>query len=227
MINVVHVALHHYGDWTELTESFNFIVNNPYYLPIPSRGINLEVFRIYGGSRIDVREFIEKVKNHGSTIVKVLNIIPSRNYTDTVMYGDYGRSVKSIFVENMFIIEDSCFKQGMEYYTAVMAPLKVSVNKHISNLLSMLNERAHVASVNVNKVDLKDLEPINLLTPIEREVLNVAYELGYFNYPKGADLDEVAMELNLSKSTVNYHLRNAIKKIVSRSIKNIGKEGRC
>ena len=43
---------------------------------------------------------------------------------------------------------------------------------------------------------------------------NAVYELGLFNYPYGANLDDIAKELKLSKATVDYHLRNAIRKMI-------------
>jgi len=51
---------------------------------------------------------------------------------------------------------------------------------------------------------------------MERVVLTKAIELGYFNYPRGVGLGELARELGLSKATVDFHLRNAVRKVMSR-----------
>ncbi|MGC8571221.1 MAG: hypothetical protein ACP5L1_07875 [Caldivirga sp.] len=49
MIIVIHIALYHYGDWTELAEEYNTAIDNPYYVPIQSKGINFELLRIHEG----------------------------------------------------------------------------------------------------------------------------------------------------------------------------------
>ncbi|WP_291767581.1 helix-turn-helix domain-containing protein [Caldivirga sp. UBA161] len=214
MINVIHVILYHYGDWTELTEKYGMVIDNPYYVPVQSRGINFELFRIYERYGPYVKELINRIRNHGSTIVKVINVIPSREYTDTVMYGDYNKSIKSIFVNNMFIISYSSFKYGLEYYTAILPPIKASVSKTLSELKSQLKEKADVLSFKQERTRQLPTKIITELTPMERSVINTAYELGFFNYPRSASLDDVAKELKLSKATVDYHLRNAIRKII-------------
>ncbi len=214
MFNVIHVVLYHYGDWTELTEKYDIVIDNPYYVPIQSRSINFELFRIYERYGSYVKELINKIKNHGSTIVKVINVIPGGEYTDTIMYGDYNKSIKSIFVNNMFIITYSSFRYGLEYYTAVLPPIKTSVNKTLSELKSLLKEKADVISFKHEKARQLSTKIIAELTPMERDVINTAYELGFFNYPRGANLDDIAKELKLSKATVDYHLRNAIRKII-------------
>ncbi|ABW02429.1 helix-turn-helix domain-containing protein [Caldivirga maquilingensis] len=215
MINVIHVVLNHYGDWTELTEKYDVVIDNPYYVPVQSMGINFELFRIHERYGSYVKELINRIRNHGSTIVKVINVIPNREYTDAVMYGDYSKSVKSIFVNNMFIISYSSFKYGLEYYTAILPPIKASVNKTLSELKSQLKEKADVISFKQERAKQLPVKIITELTPMERDVINTAYELGFFNYPRGANLDDVAKELKLSKATVDYHLRNAIRKIIS------------
>ena len=215
MITVIHIALYHYGDWTELTEKYVIAIDNPYYVPIQSKGINLELFRINEGYSSYVKELINRIRNHGSTIVKVINVIPGKAYTDTVMYGDYDKSIKSVFVNNMFIISYSSFKYGLEYYTAILPPIKASVSKTLSELKSQLKEKANVISFKQERVSRLPTKIVPELTPMERNVINTAYELGFFNYPRGVNLDDIAKELESSKATVDYHLRNAIRKIIT------------
>lgn len=51
------------------------------------------------------------------------------------------------------------------------------------------------------------------LTDRQREVLSVAYEMGYFQHPREANVDEVADSLDLSPSTVIQHLTAAQRKL--------------
>lgn len=52
------------------------------------------------------------------------------------------------------------------------------------------------------------------LTTRQREVLETAHELGYFEYPKGANASEVAEELDISVSTLAEHLAAAQTKVL-------------
>ncbi|MGC8571220.1 MAG: helix-turn-helix domain-containing protein [Caldivirga sp.] len=161
-----------------------------------------------------LRILINRIRNHGSTIVKVINVIPGKAYTDTVMYGDYDKGIKSVFVNNMFIISYSSFRYGLEYYTAILPSIKASVSKTLSELKSQLKEKANVISLKQERVSRLPTKIISELTLMERNVINTAYELGFFNYPRSVNLDDIAKELESSKATVDYHLRNVIRKII-------------
>ncbi|XGI82958.1 helix-turn-helix domain-containing protein [Halorutilales archaeon Cl-col2-1] len=52
------------------------------------------------------------------------------------------------------------------------------------------------------------------LTQRQTEVLRKAHEMGYFEYPKGANAKEVADELGISASTFSEHLSAAQNKIL-------------
>ena len=52
------------------------------------------------------------------------------------------------------------------------------------------------------------------LTDRQREVLDTAHEMGYFDYPKGANAGEVAEALDISVSTLAEHLAAAQTKLL-------------
>lgn len=53
------------------------------------------------------------------------------------------------------------------------------------------------------------------LTDRQREVLETAHEMGYFDYPKGANASEVAAELDVAHSTFSEHLAAAQGKLLT------------
>ncbi|NGM68193.1 bacterio-opsin activator [Natronolimnobius sp. AArcel1] len=55
----------------------------------------------------------------------------------------------------------------------------------------------------------------NELTDRQREILEKAYEMGYFDYPKGANATDVAAELGVARSTFTEHLAAAQTKLMS------------
>lgn len=58
------------------------------------------------------------------------------------------------------------------------------------------------------------------LTRRQQEVLETAHEMGYFEYPKGANATEVAEELAISASTFTEHLSVAQSKLLSSLLEN-------
>ncbi|MDF9744464.1 helix-turn-helix domain-containing protein [Natrinema salsiterrestre] len=52
------------------------------------------------------------------------------------------------------------------------------------------------------------------LTSRQREILETAHEMGYFDYPKGANATDVAEELGVARSTFTEHLAAAQTKLM-------------
>ena len=57
------------------------------------------------------------------------------------------------------------------------------------------------------------------LTPQQEAILLIAYELGYYNYPRRANLRDIAEATGLSVSTVAERLRKAEAKIIGRLVR--------
>jgi len=55
----------------------------------------------------------------------------------------------------------------------------------------------------------------------EAEVLEKAYELGYFNWPKDISLSELAKVLGVSKATLTQELRSIVRKLALREVTRI------
>ncbi|MGC8570390.1 MAG: helix-turn-helix domain-containing protein [Caldivirga sp.] len=220
MVLMLKVMLHHYGDWTELTEKYPITVYNPYFIPLQGANINLEVFRINRRLSEVTKSFIDELKGKYGRIIKVVNIIPSAKFTDLIIYADYGFSVKSVFVDNRAFVVSSKYSDGLEHFT-VMLTNNGMANEALRDISSRLKEKANVLLFTykrINEVHANNSE----LTPIEHEVLVKAVERGYFDYPRKVNLADLARELNLSKATVDFHLRRAVKKIVNKYVNGTG-----
>ncbi|MEM2208488.1 MAG: helix-turn-helix domain-containing protein [Sulfolobales archaeon] len=69
------------------------------------------------------------------------------------------------------------------------------------------------AKVSRASPDTEDLLAIPTLTEYEFRVLRVAYEEGFFEWPRGVRLEELASILGISKATAAEHLRKAVRKL--------------
>lgn len=79
--------------------------------------------------------------------------------------------------------------------------------------LSAMISDLQAAGQNVTLEKLRDYRiresPLDALTDRQQEVLDVAYELGYYDVPRTSSTEEIAAELGVDDSTVAEHLQRA------------------
>lgn len=95
----------------------------------------------------------------------------------------------------------------------------------MTELQSVVGEvRSRYPDVSVDRLvrsqpdqDTSDLVLVNRgeLTPRQREVIETAHRLGYFEHPKGANAGEVAEALGITTSTFTEHLAAAQSKLLA------------
>lgn len=59
-------------------------------------------------------------------------------------------------------------------------------------------------------------EPLDELTDRQREVIQTAFDMGYYEVPREATTEDVAAQLDIDPSTVTEHLQRAERNILSR-----------
>ena len=57
--------------------------------------------------------------------------------------------------------------------------------------------------------------PLDELTPVQRETVEAALELGYFDIPRGVSMEELAAELDITPNAVSERLRRAERTLLS------------
>ncbi|MFP3313768.1 MAG: helix-turn-helix domain-containing protein [Thermocladium sp.] len=72
------------------------------------------------------------------------------------------------------------------------------------------NGVAQLLERNMRELYIHDLEKE------EKRALSMAYEMGYYSWPKGIKMDQLANELGYSKPTISYYLRKAERKIIGK-----------
>lgn len=74
--------------------------------------------------------------------------------------------------------------------------------------------------VNPNEDDLVEID-VGAITPKQWEALELAFDRGYYDRPRGADLGELAAELDISKSAVSQRLRAAETRLVAAVLRSV------
>ncbi|AFZ73451.1 helix-turn-helix domain-containing protein [Natronobacterium gregoryi] len=128
-------------------------------------------------------------------------------------------------------IHEQCFHSIFEEYNCPALIVDVSgprirLQAHpadretLKDIVTELSRLGNVAVIRIADLcstdDVCDLRTVNCsqLTTKERETLTQAVDAGYYDRPRGADLEALADEFDVSKKTVSQRLRSAERKIV-------------
>lgn len=100
----------------------------------------------------------------------------------------------------------------------------VFYSKDFDELRTVMDElQTHFPSLNVKRLvrepdDYRDdqyvLVDTGKLTDRQLEMLNIAYDQGYFDRPRGANATEIARELEIDPSTFREHVNIALSKLL-------------
>ena len=121
---------------------------------------------------------------------------------------------------NVVILSPYVFDKGKRKY--IVLGEKSSIEDYLDDILKYYGSKnvsyRYVDAIeHINKLLLRrSLLGILLdkLTDNELKILRLAYQEGYFNYPRKTSLESIGSALNLSKVTIDAHLRKALRKIV-------------
>lgn len=228
MIFRVNVTIEHYGDWSIITKNFEGInIYAKYFYPYKERGYSLEVIKVESNKNNEAKDFI-KMFNKLNNILKVLDInkIDNSHY-EIIFLGKYDEMLKYIFLENNnAILKNSIVKNGLKTFNLYF----ILTNKsQLNEVYDILKDKGKLIDFNVERIDnyrqssIFDNDYVNL-TPTERLIIEFAYEKGFFDTPRQIGLDEIARKFELSKTTVNFHIRSAIKKILRSYLSSVNEQ---
>ncbi|NYZ74837.1 helix-turn-helix domain-containing protein [Candidatus Micrarchaeota archaeon] len=82
--------------------------------------------------------------------------------------------------------------------------------------IKKLKGYATIEMLSVKKADVNLFMPaiLSRLTDLERQAFATAAENGYYDFPRGASMSEIAKRTGLNRTTLQYRLRQAEKKIL-------------
>jgi len=81
------------------------------------------------------------------------------------------------------------------------------------NLTALFNQLKKLVKVNMLSLSPSKFQTLNLSSQ-QSLVLQLAYENGYYDFPRGATAENLAVKLKLKPSTVNEHIRKAENKVM-------------
>ena len=215
-------SIKHTDDWTVFTDSFGIKIKtiNYFILPQYNKIIDTEFFGFYVNEAIhrnlvDAKNFLSSIENNNNVkkmYTTFTKIKPHTKYYYITTVEDYKQSIRKIINEHMgiFLLTES--RNGLEYYVVYF--LYISKGQ-IDAIREQLQSIGDIKLFDVENFNSSQGLIIPLFTESERRTLEIAYNSGFFSYPRGIDLNELSKRTGLSKSTLNFHLKNAMRKTLN------------
>ena len=172
------------------------------------------------GQREDVQYLMKELRKDFLDV----HIIPSKSSNAIVFTGiKRGHGVLYPLIRNNAIpILPTMASDGYEVFNFL-----VYNKEYFNKVISEISENNVIDYVNYEKVaDANTLMNVLLrrvrelilydLSDYELSILRTAYERGYFSWPKGMDINELAQRFNVSKPLISYYLRRSLNKILNK-----------
>ncbi len=150
-------------------------------------------------------KYAEKINQTQSTqeilaVKKAYGVLNALFESKTILWGHL--TVKNGFKRFPVILYDNCKPKTLEKKVEQASPVETNVWFKPKTQEELVNDH----------FDLEVLR--HELTETQMKVLSTAYELGYFEWPRTHNSEEVADYLNISRTTFTEHIRSAEKKIM-------------
>lgn len=190
----------------------------PYTQFEKNKKINLIVGGIISGSEENKQKFLSEIKKDE----RIKKIEISNEFI--LIHAQYplSREIRleiKIFYNPQYIIVKpvKAAKDGWEYWEVGCLD-RDELNKLISVATKHYN--GELFSIKEEKLkSITSLELTPLLTRKQFETLKLAFEEGYYNYPRNLTLPELAKKVKKSYATFQEHLRKAENKLISYFLK--------
>jgi len=215
----INLVLEHYEDWTISTKKYNVIAKTKEFsiTRLNDKIVNIELSRIgcINQKDCDIIGFISLMKNYKNVISLYTLSTLHNSMVDVVTIEDYTKSIRKKILESGGMFIDTIAANNQEYYKILVFEKPKRI---IQKLKESLSNVSNIKSIEIIE-DHTQLFHAPYLTPKELHIIMRAYNEGYFDYPKKVDLATLSSNLGLAKSTVDFHLRNGLKKLIEDYLK--------
>ena len=124
-------------------------------------------------------------------------------------------SIHEAFVGQGFVPEGAIRVQdGEEHWTVIITRARPEIRRRLDAIRTGMDAGIAVEGMRSPETGASDTAPTIGLSERQREVFRLAQREGYYRWPRGVSADDLATELDLSKTTVLEHLRKAEAKLL-------------
>ena len=207
----------HEGCTTALTSDVrDLVIRMVYCHPFRDRGYNWVVVEAKARDQSSLSKYVANMRKHGRvrSILDTKRDVKNSSVRLSLIEG-YEGMISSLAYEMSAVQKLETVQNGEETWRVIIP----AINRN--TFVELINLYGKVVNFRARSLDYHEpAEIASRLTNRERDVLRVAYELGYFEFPKNAHLKDIAQKTNLSISTINEYIRCSQRKILAFFIEN-------
>lgn len=198
---------------TLVTQDFGAAVNIVEQKPLGG-GLLRSLVEIESGDA-EPASIVEALRN-SPDIVKVEAIVPPKGRILATLQVRDCNACQSLANSECFLTEAQAEgKGGLVWH--VMTDRRPAVEE----LVKELKEKR----IDVELLSIHTAEARGMLTDRQQEVISLAYNLGYFEFPKKINLTHLAKKLGIAKSTLSEILRTGEAKVLHAYFHGVMKKG--
>lgn len=175
------------------------------------------VFHCFEGA--DPERVVEMVENCGTLVARLVNGRDDGGLAEVVVTDPEKHFIVAL-TDAGAIPRDVRSANGVAHIVAEVPPMyrasdvvEQFLETHPSAEVVARRQKGHSVPVFTRREFQQAVE--EQLTPRQREVLRLAYDAGYFDWPRRTPGEEVADELGISQATLSQHIRSAERKLLS------------
>lgn len=207
----------HDGCTTNITNDLSGLVIRMLYChPFKDRGYNWVVIEAKSWDRSLLGKYIETMKRHGKVkaILETKHNVKNSSVRLSLIEG-YDGMISSLAYEMGAIQELETAQNGEESWRIVLP----AINR--DTFFDLIRFYGKVVDFRIRQVDYcNPTEVGSRLSNMEQRIVRIAYDMGYFEFPKHVHLKDIAERTSLSIPTIDEYIRSSQRKILSFFIEN-------
>lgn len=218
--SLINFNILHDNCWTRLTESLPVQIRTVLARPQRSKGEILGLIEVKVRKESAFKSFIRRLSLEPTIdrIISAGSIVNSRHLYKILFKEKYDNMLRGVLENYGVVYENDYMKDGLENLSLVIP------TDEVGELKKELSRIGRVNSFSSHSVDEDDYLNYGFaLSDRELMVLRTAHTSGFYDFPKRTYLAGISTLTNLSKSTVEEHLRKAESKIISKEMYRISK----
>ena len=213
------LSVRYEGDWTAELEQYDVFGE---FLASTFR--NREYIGIMALETNDLEASIDVIRDHGMTrsveVVERYSPQPGDRMAATLFIR--GRlsefsPLQTLMYEGYLPIGTTTLEDGRECFD-----LLLSDREELSKAVELLEEFGAVTVNRISREFSRQVLPsaagwqelLSSFPSRQREILNVAFERGYYDIPRETTLEEIADVIGITKTTASNHLRKAERRVI-------------
>ncbi|ACP37403.1 helix-turn-helix domain-containing protein [Saccharolobus islandicus] len=212
-LSLVIFEIDHEDCWSKLTSSYPVLVKTIFAKPNKGKDYILGMDEVKTYNRRTFKDFLKSFKRDKSIyeIIQILELDNRRGIYRILFKERYENMIMSIIGNYMTFYIKDLIKEGNERLLLIMPSSDVTMLKRD------LESIGKIHYFNSKLVNFNDFVPTFFdLSEQERNSVLQAIRLGYYEYPRRINLEELGKIMGISKPTLEEYLRKAEKKIMSK-----------